>query len=102
MHERAYGYAAPEDAVELVNVRLAAVGVTPKPRRPPLPAGGSTATRAQKGQRAIWFGEAGGFQSAAVFDRGKLLRGNLLDRPPLLQEPDAGTLLHPRWTAPRD
>ena len=25
-HERAYGYAAPEDAVELVNVRLAAVG----------------------------------------------------------------------------
>ena len=30
MHERAYGYAAPEDAVELVDVRLAAVGVTPK------------------------------------------------------------------------
>src|SRR5207247_250943 len=25
-HERAYGYAAPEDAVELVNVRLAAIG----------------------------------------------------------------------------
>src|SRR5262245_66539648 len=66
MHERAYGYAAPEDAVELVNVRLAAVGVTPKPRRPPLPAGGSTATRAQKGQRAIWFAEAGGLDRKSV------------------------------------
>jgi len=29
MHERAYGYAASEDPVELVNVRLAAIGVTP-------------------------------------------------------------------------
>src|SRR5262249_61307383 len=35
-HERAYGYAAPEDAVELVNVRLAAIGLTPRPRRAPL------------------------------------------------------------------
>src|SRR5262249_56843473 len=79
MHERAYGYAAPEDGVELVNVRFAAVGVTPKPRRAPLPAGGSTATRAQKGQRAIWFAGAGGFPAAAGFYCGEVLRG---ERPP--------------------
>ena len=45
-HERAYGYAAAEDAIELVNVRLAAIGVTPRPRRAPLqPAGASRAPR---------------------------------------------------------
>ena len=60
MHERAYGYAAPEDPVELVNVRLAAVGVTPKPRRAPLPEGGPSAAPALKGRRDVWFAETGG------------------------------------------
>jgi len=102
MHERAYGYSAPEDTVELVNVRLAAVGVTPKPRRAPLPVGGPTAVRAQKGQRDIWFAEAGGFQSTLVFDRGKLLRDNILAGPVIIEEPDASTLVHPGWTATVD
>jgi len=102
MHERAYGYAAPEDTVELVNVRLAAVGVTPKPRRAPLPVGGPAATTARKGQREIWFAEAGGFQSTLVFDRGKLLRGNVLAGPAIIEEPDASTLVHPGWTATVD
>ena len=102
MHERAYGYAAPEDSVELVNVRLAAIGVTSKPRRAPLPGGGPAATRAQKGHRAIWFAETGGFQSATVFDRGKLLRDNVLDGPAIIEEPDASTLVHPGWTATVD
>src|SRR5262249_438672 len=47
-HERAYGYAAPGDAVELVNVRLTAVGVSPKPQRPALPEGGRDASAAIK------------------------------------------------------
>ena len=81
MHERAYGYAAPEDPVELVNVRLAAVGVTPKPRRAPLPEGGPAATPALKGRRDVWFAEAGGFRPTLVLDRGKLLRGNVIDGP---------------------
>src|SRR5437667_12528809 len=55
-HERAYGYAAPEDAVELVNVRLAAIGVTPRPRRAPLAAGGREPAGALKAQRDVWFG----------------------------------------------
>src|SRR6202035_2074379 len=69
MHERAYGTAAPDDAVELVNVRLAAVGVTPNPRRAPLPEGGPAATPALKGRREIWFAEAGGFRPTLVLDR---------------------------------
>jgi len=85
-----------------VNVRLAAVGVTPKPRRAPLPVGGPAATTARKGQREIWFAEAGGFQSTLVFDRGKLLRGNVLAGPAIIEEPDASTLVHPGWTATVD
>jgi N-methylhydantoinase A len=102
MHERAYGYAAPDDPVELVNVRLAAVGVTPKPRRAPLPEGGPAATPALKGRRDIWFAEAGGFCPTLVLDRGKLLRGNVIDGPAIIEEHDASTLVHPGWTAAVD
>jgi N-methylhydantoinase A len=102
MHERAYGYAAPEDAVELVNVRLAAVGVTPKPRRAPLPEGGPSAASALKGRRDVWFAEAEGFRPTQVLDRGKLLRGNVIDGPAIIEEPDASTLVHPGWTAAVD
>src|SRR6185295_7065240 len=84
MHERAYGYAAPEDPVELVNVRLAAVGVTPKPRRAPLPDGGPDAGPARKGRREVWFAEARGFCPTLVLDRARLLRGNLIDGPAII------------------
>jgi N-methylhydantoinase A len=102
MHERAYGYAAPDDPVELVNVRLAAVGVTPKLRRAPLPVGGPAATPALKGRRDIWFAEVGGFRPTLVLDRGKLLRGNVLDGPAIIEEHDASTLVHPGWSATVD
>jgi N-methylhydantoinase A len=101
-HERAYGYAAPDDPVELVNVRLAAVGVTPKPRREPLPDGGRSAAAAVTGQRDVWFAETGGFRPTVVLDRARLLRGNVIEGPAIVQERDASTLVHPGWAATVD
>jgi N-methylhydantoinase A len=101
-HERAYGYAAPDDPVELVNVRLAAVGVTPKPRRAPLPEGGRSTDAAVKGRRDVWFAETNGFRPTVVLDRGKLLRGNVIQGPAIVEEHDASTLVHPEWTATVD
>ena len=101
-HERAYGYAAPDDSVELVNVRLAAVGLTPKPRRAPLPEGGRSAAGAVKGRRDVWFAEVNGFRPTVVLDRGKLLRGNVIEGPAIVEEHDASTLVHPGWTATVD
>jgi N-methylhydantoinase A len=102
MHERAYGYAAPDDPVELVNVRLAAVGVTPKPRRAALAEGGRSAAAAVKGRRDVWFAETGGLCPTPVLDRGKLLRGNVIEGPAIIEEHDASTLVHPGWTATVD
>jgi N-methylhydantoinase A len=99
-HERAYGYAAPQDAVELVNVRLAAIGITPRPRRAPLPTGGRDASAALKGTRDVWF--AGGWQKTGVFDRAKLLSGNVIAGPALVEEHDASTLVHLGWEATVD
>jgi len=101
-HERAYGYAAPDDPVELVNVRLAAVGVTPKPRRAPLREGGPSAAAAVKGRRDVWFAETNGFRETVVLDRAKLLPGNVIAGPAIIEEHDASTLVHPGWTATVD
>jgi len=101
-HERAYGYAAPEDAVELVNVRLAAIGVTPRPRRAPLGEGTRDARGALKGQREVWFAEVRGWRKTDVLDRTKLLRGNVITGPAIVEEHDASTLVHPEWQATVD
>ena len=101
-HERAYGYAASEDAVELVNVRLAAIGVTPRPRRAPLPPGGRDAAKALKGTREVWFAEIGGWRNTNVLDRAKLLSGNVIGGPAIVEEHDASTLVHPGWEATVD
>ncbi|HTO13040.1 MAG TPA: hydantoinase/oxoprolinase family protein [Candidatus Binatia bacterium] len=98
-HERAYGYAAPEDAVELVNVRLAAIGVTPRPRRAPLPDGGREPAGAIKGHREVWFHS---WHKTAVLDRTRLRRGNVVAGPAIIEEHDASTLVHPGWEAAVD
>jgi N-methylhydantoinase A len=101
-HERAYGYAALEDSVELVNVRLAAIGLTPRPRRAPLPEGPRDPAAALKGHRDIWFAEVGGWRKTAVLDRTKLLRNQLIAGPAIVEEHDASTLVHPGWHAAVD
>ena len=101
-HERAYGYAAPDDAVELVNVRLAAIGVTPRPRRVPLPDGTRDPAAAVKSTREVWFSEIGGWRKTIVLDRTKLSSGNVIAGPAIVEEHDASTLVHPGWEASVD
>lgn len=98
-HERAYGYAAPEDAIELVNVRLTALGVAPKPSLQALPRGSGDLTEAVKGERQVWFSETGDFLACQVIDRTRLRWGDVVRGPAVLEELDATTLVHPGYTA---
>jgi N-methylhydantoinase A len=101
-HERAYGYAAREDAIEMVNVRLTAIGVSPKPRRAALPKATDDGAAAGKGERLVWFGESASFVSCRVLDRGRLAWGHVVPGPATIEEMDATTLVHPGWQADVD
>ncbi|HYB42552.1 MAG TPA: hydantoinase/oxoprolinase family protein [Candidatus Methylomirabilis sp.] len=101
-HARAYGYAAAEDAVELVNVRLTGVGLTPPLTRPELAVGERDATAAVKGARPVWFRETSGFADCAVVDRSRLLAGNVVAGPAVVEEMDATSVIHPGWEAAVD
>jgi N-methylhydantoinase A len=101
-HTRAYGYAALEDPVELVNVRLTALGVSPKPRLQALPQGSGDIGAAVKGQRQIWFSEAAGFLLCPILDRLRLRWGDVVPGPAVIEELDATTVVHPGYQAQVD
>jgi N-methylhydantoinase A len=101
-HARAYGYAAREDAVELVNVRLTAIGVSPRPRLKALPRGTGDCQEAVKGRRAIWFSETSGFVSCPIVDRYRLRWGDRVPGPAVIEEFDSTTVIHPDYEVQTD
>jgi N-methylhydantoinase A len=101
-HARAYGYDAREDAIELVNIRLTALGISPKPRLPELPQGSNDPSEARKEQRPVWFSETGGFTPCPVLDRARLRWENIVSGPAVIEELDATTLVHPGYQAAVD
>jgi N-methylhydantoinase A len=101
-HEQAYGYSAPEEPTELVNLKLTAVGVIPKPRTDPEARSGASAEAARKEQREVYFSEAAGFVPCPVYDRYGLTAGNRIQGPAIIEEMDSTVVVHPGFEAEAD
>ncbi len=101
-YERAYGRGYPDEAIELVNYRLTAIGLIPQPPARRAPTGGRPVADAQKGVRQIYFSEAGGFVEAQVYDRYVLEAGHRIAGPAVVEEMDSNTLIHPGFNAEVD
>ena len=97
-HERAYGFNAPGEPVELVNLRLTAVGKIGKPQLHELPIDGAHGT-AEKGRRQVYFAESDGFVDCPIYDRYRLRAGELLSGPTIVEEFDSTTVIHPGYVA---
>ena len=99
-HHQAYGYASPEDAIEIVAARSTAVGLRAKPK---LAVTGAAASRspapaAVDERREVYFaGE--GRRATPVFARAALKPGNRLAGPALIEQYDSCTLVAPGWDA---
>ena len=101
-HERAYGFAAPDEPVEFVTLRLTAIGTIAKPRLRELPAGNSDATAALRAVRQVYFAEAGGFVDCPNYDRYRLAAGAAIAGPAIVEEMDSTTVIHPGYRATVD
>ncbi len=95
-HERAYGFSAPHEPTEFVNVRLTAWGKIAKPQLQEI---GKTEKQAIKESRAIYFAERGGFVECPIYDRYKLGAGARVSGPAIVEEFDSTTLIHPEYDA---
>ena len=96
-HEQTYGHANPAEPVQLVNLRLTAIGRLP---------GLTLAQRADPAaakvrRRDIWFA-ATGFVACDVHWRDGLVPGTAIAGPAIIEAMDSTTVLPPGWTATID
>ena len=97
-HERAYGFSAPDEPVELVNLRLTAVGAIAKPRLREL-APGQDAAVARTATRSVYFAERGGYVDCPIYDRYRLGAGAVVAGPAIVEEFDSTSVIHPGYQA---
>ncbi len=101
-HERAYGYAATTEPTEVVNLRLTAIGGIRRPALRKLATSGPDCASAVKHKRPVYFSEAGGQLDCKVYDRYRLLCGNRISGPAIVEELDSTTVIHPGYFAEVD
>ncbi len=98
-HRQAYGYAAEGEPIQVVNLRVRAVGrVAPLAWRME-PAATSETTAARTGARPIFFEEAGGFVDTPLYARDRLRPGQRIAGPAILEQMDSTTALPPGQAA---
>jgi N-methylhydantoinase A len=86
-HKELYGYSDPSFPTQLVNVKVAAFGRIPiKPRLSEQPLGKSSREHARKKDRDAYFKEIGGLVRTPCYDGDKLVPGNILNGPAVIEE----------------
>ena len=93
LHRQVYGQSAPKEEAEIVTFRLQAEIDVPRLELPKLAAGDGHAQRALKGERALFDVDAGKFVSAQVYDRSKLMAGDRIAGPAVIDQFDATTVV---------
>ncbi len=87
-HNRLYGYSLEDSGaqVEIINVRVQALGRSDKPAYPEEPWAGKDASAALKGERSVYVPEDNAFSTVPVYDGHKIKHGNLIEGPAMIEE----------------
>jgi N-methylhydantoinase A len=93
LYEQRYAHHSPEEPVEMVNMRLGAIGKRPKLSFPSLAAAGASAPA---GERKAYFTSASKALTAEVYRRDALGAGAEVAGPALIQEHGTTTVLFER------
>ena len=96
-HNKLYGYELAEEGtpVELINLRLRAVGVTDKPRFFEQEFAGPEAAHALKGRRSVYLPDEERFAEVPVYDAFALKYGNEIAGPAVLEQVNTTIFITP-------
>jgi N-methylhydantoinase A/oxoprolinase/acetone carboxylase beta subunit len=96
LHLRTYGHDNRSEPVEIVSVRVAAIGAIPPLtiRDQPVPPGVSPL----KSRRSMWFRETGTVD-AAIYDRARMHAGMIAPGPLVIESFESTILVPPGWQA---
>jgi N-methylhydantoinase A len=95
-----YGYASPEEPVEIVTWKLAGIGGSPRIALAKAVAQSGEGSR--KGARRAYFPETRGYADTPVYDRYALAPGISLTGPAIVEERESTTVIPPGVTATVD
>jgi N-methylhydantoinase A len=87
-HNRLYGYSLEQEntPVEIINVRVQAIGTTDKPSYREEAWGGADAGQALKGRRNVYIPETKSFAEVPIYDGHRMRFGNRIDGPAMIEQ----------------
>lgn len=94
-HKAAYGFASEGEPTMLMALRLTSQGEIERPTLRPVEAGGADATDAIKSERLVRLHGSPHPVACPVYDRARLLAGNVIAGPAVIEQMDTTTLLPP-------
>lgn len=97
VHEKLYTYSTPENPLEIMSLRVTAVGAVDKAVMAETSAVESDLGSAFKNTRSAYFPEKGGFSKVPVYDRNKLAEGHEIEGPAIVEERITTVIVHPGW-----
>lgn len=97
-HERLYTYSTPETPLELINLRITAVGTVERTSLEVPPGEKGELQKALKTRRQVYFEEHEGFMDIPVYDRSKLTPGHTIPGPAVVEERITTVIVHPAWS----
>ena len=99
VHEKHFGSRAEDQKVEIVNYRLTTKVLVPKPEISESALRGEDSTGAIRAHRKAYFD---GWYDCPIYDRQKLLSGNHVCGPAIIEQMDSTTVVHPGQQAEID
>jgi N-methylhydantoinase A len=93
LHAQVYGQSAPKEDAEIVTFRLQAEIEVKRLAFPRLLPGDGRAERALKGERQVFDVEVGRFAAAKIYDRQKLMPGDRIEGPAIIDQFDATSVV---------
>jgi N-methylhydantoinase A len=90
IHDRSFGHAAPDEPIEMVNVRLSARGIRNKMQMPAIKTSGKVAPRTT---RKVCLEDSDHFEDCPVYSRDTLFAGAQIDGPALVEEYGSTTVM---------
>ena len=99
-HEEIYGYSDEDEPVELVNLRLRAVGLIRKPELREIPQGSGQPSPA--GVRSVYFEGPDTWVETPIYERGDLGAGSVFLGPSIVEQYDSTTVVYPGWRGELD
>jgi len=101
-HEQLYSYCDRAEQVQLVNLRVTAIGLTRRARGRGAKVGAASPRRAQKDERPVHFQESGRIVTSPIYERDLLHAGNRIRGPAIIEQADATTVVPPSFEAKVD